>query len=128
MRASWQLFSGFSDEARAEKAVHQYQSSLATREATELRIIEEVKLAWSNLIISNERADLLDNAVNIAGEVYDARTRLRDAGSDTALNVLDAENELFRAEIDAAAARYNYYNAIYRVLLAIGKLEFKSDT
>jgi len=82
-----------------------------------------VKLAWTNYNISKERSDLLENAVNIAGEVYDARTRLRDVGKDTAINVLDAENELFRAQIDAAAAKYDYHTAAYRLLRAIGTLQ-----
>lgn len=123
VQASWQLFSGFADQARSKQAVHGYQSALSTAADTRRRVEEEVKLAWSNMNTSKERAELLENAVNIAGEVYDARKRLRDAGSDTALNVLDAENELFRAEIDASAARFDYYTSIYRLLLAMGRLD-----
>lgn len=123
LRGTWNLFSGFADEARHKQAVAQHQSAIASGHDTRRRVVEEVKLAWANLTTSRERAELLENAVNIAGEVYDARTRLRDVGKDTAINVLDAENELFRAQIDAAAARYDYYTAIYRVLLATGQLK-----
>lgn len=126
LRGSWNLFSGFSDMARHKQAVARHQSAIATGQDTKRRVVEEVKLAWANLTTSQERAELLENAVNIAGEVYDARKRLRDVGKDTALNVLDAENELFRAQIDAAAARYNYYTAIYRLLLATGQLQLDS--
>ncbi len=122
VRASWQLFSGLADKAREERATHDYQGALDLNLYTERKIEEEVKLAWSAVVTSRERAELLENAVNIAGEVFDARTRLRDAGSDTALNVLDAENELFRAKIDATAARYDYYTAVYRLLQAMGLL------
>jgi len=122
LRSSWQIFSGFADQSRFKQAVHGHQSAISQAHDAKRRVEEEVRLAWSNLAISKERADLLDNAVNIAGEVYDARTRLRDVGSDTALNVLDAENELFRAQIDATAARYGYYTAVYRLLLAMGLL------
>ena len=122
LRGNWNLFSGYADESRHKQAVAQHQSAIATGQDTKRRIIEEVKLAWAALNTSKKRAELLDNAVNIAGEVYDARKRLRDVGKDTALNVLDAENELFRAQIDAAAAKYDYHTATYRLLLATGSL------
>ncbi len=123
VRSRWNLFNGFADSESKNAVLAQQQAAIANGLDTRRRVIEEVKLAWSNLTTSRRRALLLRNAVNIAGEVYDARTRLRDVGKDTALNVLDAENEVFRAQIDAAAAEYDYYTAVYRVLLAIGKLD-----
>ncbi len=125
IQAKWEIFSGFADKARSKQATHNYQAALANAADTARKVEEEVKIAWSNMNISRERAELLENAVNIAGEVYDARKRLRDIGSDTALNLLDAENELFRAEIDATAAKFDYYISIYRLLLAMGKLHLE---
>ena len=63
------------------------------------------------------------NAVNIAAEVFDARRKLREAGKETVINVLDAENELFRAKIDATSARFDYYTSVYRLMLALGWLQ-----
>jgi adhesin transport system outer membrane protein len=123
LRTNWQLFSGFSDQARVRQATHQFQSARNSELDANRRLTEQVTNAWTNLETSKERADLLDNAVNIAGEVFDARKRLRDAGSDTALNVLDAENELFRAQIDANSARFDYYTAAYRLLMTVGALK-----
>lgn len=122
LRTSWQLFSGFADRSRVRQATYSYHAAQETAQYAERKIVEEVKLAWSSMTTNRERTDLLENAVNIAGEVYDARKRLRDAGSETALNVLDAENELYRARIDAASARYDYYLSVYRLLLAMGLL------
>lgn len=126
VQSSWQLFSGFADRSRVRQATYQYHSAQETAQYTERKIVEEVQFAWSSMTTTKKRTELLDNAVNIAGEVYDARTRLRDAGSETALNVLDAENELYRARIDAASARYDYYLSVYRLLLAMGKLSADS--
>lgn len=126
LQSTWQIFSGFADRSRVRQASHKYHSALETAEYTERKIAEEVRFAWSSVHTNKERMELLDNAVNIAGEVYDARTRLRDAGSETALNVLDAENELYRARIDAASARYDYYLSVYRLLFAMGVLSANS--
>lgn len=128
LQASWQIFSGFADRARVKQAAHGYESAKETAQYTERKTEEEVKFAWSSLTTSKQRMELLDNAVNIAGEVFDARKRLRDAGSETAINVLDAENELYRARIDAASARYDYYLAVYRLLLAMGLLSVENAT
>lgn len=128
VQSSWQVFSGFADRARVRQASHNYQSAVDNATYTERKIAEEVKLAWSSVTTTKERADLLDNAVNIAGEVYDARKRLRDAGSETALNVLDAENELYSARIDAASARYDYYLSVYRLLTAMGAFTLENAT
>lgn len=126
LETSWQVFSGFADQSRVRQAGHNYRAAVENSEFTGRKIVEEVKLAWSSLTTSKERNELLENAVNIAGEVYDARKRLRDAGSETAINVLDAENELYRARIDAASARYDYYLAVYRLLAAMGAFSVES--
>lgn len=123
LQASWNLFNGMADMARVSRAKHLHQSSKYTEMLTERQIIEAVKNSWETYNTTKERAQLLRNAVNIAGEVYEARKKLRDAGSETALNVLDAENELFRAKIDELAALYDHYNSIYQMLSIMGVLD-----
>ncbi|MCH2547986.1 MAG: TolC family outer membrane protein [Alphaproteobacteria bacterium] len=128
LQTSWQIFSGFADRSRVKQATYGYHSAKETAQYAQRKVVEEVKFAWSSMTTNQRRMQLLDNAVNIAGEVYDARTRLRDAGSETALNVLDAENELYRARIDAASARYDYYLSVYRLLMAMGQLSVDTAT
>ena len=60
--------------------------------------------------------------MNIAAEVFVARQKLREGGKETALNVLDAENEFYAARIAQVSAAYEARAAVYRVLLAIGEL------
>ena len=49
--------------------------------------------------------ELLENAVAIASEVFEARQKLREAGRETVINVLDAENEVYNARINSTQAR-----------------------
>ncbi len=123
VNTSWNLFNGLADQSRIRRAAANYESAQENLHYAMRKTDEAVKLAWSALVTNKERVDLLDNAVNIAGEVLDSRYRLRDAGKDTAMNVLDSENEVFRARIDAASARYDYYNAMYRLLQSMGTLD-----
>ena len=125
LRGSWELFSGFADKAREKRAIHSYQSALASSDDTRRQVIESAKTEWSGLVTAQQRTAILQNAVNIAQQVYSARTRLRDIGSESAINVLNAESELFSARINAVAAQYDGYLAIYRLLQAIGMLEIR---
>ena len=69
-----------------------------------------------------ERVALLENAVNIAAEVLDARTKLRAAGKESAINVLDSESELNFARINHEIALFEAKTARYRLLNAMGRL------
>jgi adhesin transport system outer membrane protein len=55
--------------------------------------------------------------------VFEARDRLRRAGRETAVNVLDAENEVYSARINYVQAAYDGRRAIYRLLAAMGQLK-----
>jgi adhesin transport system outer membrane protein len=68
----------------------------------------------------------LDNAVNIASEVFESRKKLRESGKETVINVLDAENEVFNAQINYTSAMYDARIATYDVLRAMGRLELNT--
>ena len=86
------------------------------------KVIEDVRLSWDQLDTVRARVELLENAVNIAQEVYVARNKRRQAGQETLLDLLDAENEVFTAQISAADAAFDARIAVYRMLFAIGRM------
>ena len=83
---------------------------------------EELKIVWEQLLTARQRVGLLENAVITAEEVFNARRRLRDAGKETAINVLDAESEVFAARLNHLAALFDSDVAVYRILFAMGRL------
>ena len=85
-----------------------------------------MKLTWQALITLRERLELLENAVNIAGEVFESRKKLRAAGKETVINVLDAENEVNNARINFTSTSYDEKISIYQLLLAMGRLNVQS--
>ena len=87
------------------------------------KVIEQTKLAWQALLTARERLELLENAVNIASEVFESRKKLREAGKETVINVLDAENEVNSAQINFTSASYDERIAVYQLLLAMGRLD-----
>ena len=104
------------------RASHDYLSSIDQSNFVKRKIAEETRLAWSGLDTSRQRVTLLQNAVNIAAEVFSGRRKLREAGKETVINVLDAESQMFDARIQSVAAQHDARIAVYRLLAAMGIL------
>lgn len=126
VQATWTLFSGLSTQSRAAQAAHDTDARRAEYQQTRRKVEEQTRIAWHSLQTALERVGLLENAVNIASEVFTSRTKLREAGKETVINVLDAENEVFSARINYASALYDARLAAYQLLLAIGRLEVEA--
>ena len=56
------------------------------------------------------------------------RKKLREAGRETVINVLDAENEVFNARINYTSAFFDTRQATYQLLLAVGRLSENTIT
>ncbi len=126
VQGRWQIFNGFQTQAAVAEASYRSAASRDNLLAVTREVGQEVEAAWNELQTSKERTELLENAVNIAAEVFDQRRRLRDTGRETALNVLDAENELYNARINLVGATFDARRAAYRLLQAMGELTPKT--
>jgi adhesin transport system outer membrane protein len=122
VQANWDLFNGFATRAGVAQASHSYSSSIDASNFVKRKIAEETRLAWSGLDTARQRVTLLQNAVNIAAEVFSGRRKLREAGKETVINVLDAESQMFDARIQLVAAQHDARVAVYRLLAAMGQL------
>ncbi|NQU61498.1 MAG: TolC family outer membrane protein [Rhodospirillales bacterium] len=122
LRATWGLFTGFSTRNLLSQAAFNLGATKDTHDFTARKVIEQTKLAWQALLTAKERLVLLENAVNIASEVFTSRQKLREAGKETVINVLDAENEVNNAQINFTSASYDEGLAVYQLLLAMGLL------
>ena len=105
-----------------ESAAFDYGASKDNYSFVVRKVEEQARLSWQALLTVRDRVELLENAVNIASEVFDARQKLRDAGKETVINVLDAESEIFNAQINFAAASYDERVSVFQLLLAMGRL------
>lgn len=122
LQATWNLFDGFKTSASVAQAAWDYRASQDNAELVRRAVLEQTRLAWNEFETARERVGLLENAVDIAVEVFEARSKLREAGRETAINVLDAENELNTARINLAQAATDRAIAVYRVLQGLGRL------
>lgn len=122
VEARWNLFTGFSTRADVADATFRNLAAVDNHAFINRKVIEDVRLSWDQLATVRDRVELLENAVNIASEVYVARNKRHKAGQETLLDLLDAENEVFIAQISAADASFDSRIAVYRMLFAIGRM------
>ncbi|MGB0748895.1 MAG: TolC family outer membrane protein [Magnetospiraceae bacterium] len=122
LRVTWDFFSGFATDAARKEAIHRLAASEKDRDYVRAQVEEDVSLAWTDLETARERAELFQNAVNIAGEIAHARRKLVSGGKESAVSLIDAQTEVFRARIEAIDAEFDTYVAVYRLLQAMGTL------
>ncbi|MBT3359407.1 MAG: TolC family outer membrane protein [Rhodospirillales bacterium] len=122
LQASWDLFTGLSTQASETQAAFDLGASMDRENLASRNVVEQTRISWQALLTARKRVELLENAVSIASEVFDARQKLREAGKETVINVLDSENEIFNARINFVQASYDEQLAIYQLLLAMGQL------
>ena len=73
LTATWDLFTGFSTCNLLSQASFDLGASKDTYDFTSRKVIEQTKLAWQALLTARKRLELLENAVNIAAEVFSSR-------------------------------------------------------
>ncbi|MCP5364959.1 MAG: TolC family outer membrane protein [Hyphomicrobiales bacterium] len=123
LRATWNLFSGFKTTSSVRQAAFDYRASQDNYDMVHREVVEATRLAWNELETARARMELLINGIAIAEEVFEFRQKLRSAGRETAINVLDAENELLDARISFTEAKGDHALAVYRMLQGMGRLD-----
>ena len=122
LQATWDIFSGFSTRAGQSQTAYEYAATKDSHRQAARKVMEQVRIAWQAVLTARDRVDLLENAVNIASEVFESRRTLREAGKETVISVLDAMNEVNNAEINFTGATYEERVSVYQLLLAMGRL------
>jgi len=124
--ANWELFSGFKTNAQVAQASWDHAASRDNRLQTSRKISEAARTAWHKLETARQRLDLLENAANIAEEVWEAQKRKREAGKATVQEVMDEETRINDARINYTGAYFDMYQAAYELLAVMGRLEIDS--
>lgn len=123
MRLNWQLYSGGDTVARMSAAVKDNEESLERESLMKNKVSEAIRISWNQVINGSERLELLDSAAEISRDVMNNRKRLRDAGKESAVIVLDAEVEYFGVLSNKVNAMYDTRIGSYRLLAAMGLLQ-----
>lgn len=123
VRASIPIFQGGLPAARERQAQARAGVALEQEIGTEREVIAQVRSAYSSWQAAREIIAMNETAVEAAALSLEGVRAENTVGNRTILNILDAEQELLRAEVQLVAARRNAYVAGFTLLAAMGKAE-----
>jgi outer membrane protein len=123
VRATVPIFQGGRPAAQERRAQAQAAATYETEIAVERDVIAQVRSAWSSWQAANEIIATNQTAVDAAALSLEGVRAENTVGNRTILNILDAEQELLRAQVQLVTARRNAYVAGFSLLAAMGKAE-----
>jgi TolC family type I secretion outer membrane protein len=91
-------------------------------DAARRSVFDQVTQAWEALTTARARGIALDAQIEAARAALDGVQQEADVGLRTTLDVLDAEQELFTAQVDRVRARRDEYVAGFQLKSTVGEL------
>ncbi|MBF0470295.1 MAG: TolC family protein [Gammaproteobacteria bacterium] len=129
-KVSLQLQYNFNAANAGDAAVSTVANELRASEQREKEtlylVLEQVTVAWRNLMVARNNRNVLQNQVNIASHYLQMATDERQIGRRTLLDLLSAEMSLINAQSDLTTTEADQAIASLTLLQAIGLLDLDS--
>ncbi len=116
------LFSGGVTQSRVREAVARRDQTRATLEQTKRTVARLTREAWLASTGGIARAQALYQAAGSSRKALEATLIGYESGQRTGVDVLNAQQNLYRTERDLSQARYQYVLSMLRLKLAAGVL------
>ena len=116
------IFAGGSTQAAVRQAGHTHEQRLAELETARRQVERRTRDAYQGVIAGVSRVKALKQAVLSNTTALEASEVGLEVGARTAVDVLNAQRELYRAQRDYSRSRYDYLLNILRLKNAAGQL------
>jgi outer membrane protein len=123
VRATFPLFQGGRPAAQERQAQARFAAALEQEVGAERDVIAGVRAAWSSWQAANAIIVSSQSAVAAAELSLEGVRAENTVGNRTILDILDAQQELLRAQVQLVTARRNAYVAGFSLLAAMGRAE-----
>src|SRR5262249_38103962 len=120
--ASWDIFRGGTDSWKRAEMAERYTQATMAHARLQRDAYESVDKAWSARLITAQRIVQLQTQVGADRRVIDAHSKEYVLGQRSLIDLLNAENQLFNAQVSLESARGVAVFADYQLLAAMGKL------
>jgi outer membrane protein TolC len=118
---TWPIFDGGFREARQRQAAAQRASARAAAEAQRLAVVQEVADGARDLDVARERLRLAETQGRLAADAAASARRSFDAGVASSLDVIDANDRLYQADVGLADARARIAQSAIALERALGQ-------
>jgi outer membrane protein len=123
VQATIPLFQGGLPAAQERRAQAVEGATLEQEISVEREVIATVRSAFTSWRAANDVITMNQTAVEAAALSLEGVRAENTVGNRTILNILDAEQELLRAQVQLVAARRNAYVAGFNLIAAMGKAQ-----
>ena len=120
--ASWDIFRGGQDTWKRVETAERYNQTTMAHARLQRDANKSVDKAWAARVITADRIAKLQLQVEAAGKVITAYSKEYDLGQRSLIDLLNAENTSFNAQVSLISARSVAVFADYQLLAAMGKL------
>lgn len=127
LRLNWGFSTGGATSARVRKTKYRLKESQA-KYSTMVRQVElDVRKAYNDMEKYKEQRDLLDERRNIHAKLVNKYEAQFEGAKVTLLQMLQAHNSLFSADLAAMNGEYSYLASRYALLAKMGRLQTSLD-
>jgi adhesin transport system outer membrane protein len=120
--ATWDIFRGGQDSWKRKEMAERYTQTTMAHARLQRDASESVDKAWSARTITAQRVAKLQQQIGADRKVIGAYSSEYDLGQRSLIDLLNAENQLFNAQVSLESARGVAIFADYQLLAAMGKL------
>lgn len=122
MNVSIPLYQSGAEYSRIRQAQSNHERTKQSEADTHNRLLENVVQAWKT--VETDRAIIKSNedAIKAAEVALDGVRQEEQYGARTTLDVLDAEQELFQAQVNFVRSQRDYAVAVFDLAAVLGKL------
>ena len=120
LRLSWNVWDWGNVKQQVTEAEHAQNRARLDANALADQVRLEVRRRWLEARTAFDSLDAAKTQQETAAEAYRLQKVRFDAAASTATDVLDAENDVAKARLVFAVARYDYYLALVSLARAVG--------
>jgi outer membrane protein, adhesin transport system len=120
--ATWDIFRGGQDSWKRVETAERYTQTTMAHARLQRDANESVDKAWAARVITADRIAKLQTQVAAAVKVIEAYSKEYDLGQRSLIDLLNATNQSFNAQVSLISARGVAVFADYQLLAAMGKL------
>lgn len=122
LRLRYNLYNGGRDTARREETAFLINQAAEIRNNTHREVEESVRLSWNAWQTVKSQMPSREQHVQSSEKARDAYQQQFSLGQRTLLDLLDSENEVFRARTALTNTQYDEMYSLYRILNSMGML------
>lgn len=122
IKLSWDFETGGAQNARTKQRRAEYSEILSKNSET-MRVIEgDIRRAYAEYETAKKQMELVRKREVVTEDLFEAYKTQFEGARVRLLQLMQAENQLFNAQLERIAAQYRYLSAQYTILASTGQL------